>query len=58
MTLILRHIGQDGLREAIENAPPGIVDPRSWAYWNLMADIEPALPMPRRRFGEADDLSR
>lgn len=58
MDLILQHIGQDGLREAIENAPPGIIDPRSWAYWNLMADIEPALPMPQRRFGEKGDPSR
>ena len=48
MAVILDHVGQVGLREAVENAPPGIIDARSWAYWNLMADIEPALPMPLR----------
>lgn len=58
MDLILQHIGADGLREALEHAPPGIVSPRSWAYWNLMADIEPALPMPTRRFDSADSQQR
>ena len=23
------------LREALDKAPPGVIDPRSWAYWNL-----------------------
>jgi hypothetical protein len=30
-----KYISDDGLREAIEHAPPGIFDPRSGAYWNL-----------------------
>jgi hypothetical protein len=40
----------DDLREALDNAPPGIFDARSWAYWNLMVGREEAPPMPTRRF--------
>jgi hypothetical protein len=35
-------------REALENAPPGVLDPRSWAYWNLVCGRIPAPPMPVR----------
>jgi hypothetical protein len=40
----------DDLREALDNAPPGIFDARSWAYWNLIVGREEAPPMPTRRF--------
>jgi hypothetical protein len=43
-----RYFDDEDFREAIENAPPGILDERSWAYWNLMAGRYPAPPMPRR----------
>jgi hypothetical protein len=39
-------------REALEQAPPGIFDPRSWAYWNLVCGRQPAPPLPTR-FGLA-----
>jgi hypothetical protein len=39
----------DDLREALEHAPPGIMDERSWAYWNVMVDRYPVPPMPRRK---------
>lgn len=48
MALLLAHIGEDGLREAIDNAPPGIIDPRSWSYWNVRIGRFPAPPLPRR----------
>jgi hypothetical protein len=48
MALLLDHIGEEGLREAIDNAPPGIIDPRSWSYWNAKVGRFPAPPMPRR----------
>ena len=35
-------------REALEHAPPGVMDGRSWAYWNIMTDRDPVPPMPRR----------
>ena len=48
MALLIDHIGEDGLREAIDNAPPGIVDARSWSYWNARIGRFPAPPLPRR----------
>ena len=45
-----RHLSDDDLREALENAPPGIIDGRSWAYWRLMLDL-PEKPLPVRTFG-------
>jgi hypothetical protein len=49
---ILRDVmTDDELREALDHAPPGIIDPRSWAYWNSKLGRYPAPPMPRRRLG-------
>ncbi len=50
MRVILRFISDDDLREALDRAPPGIIDPRSWAYWNSKMGRWPAPPMPVRRF--------
>jgi hypothetical protein len=41
----------EDLREALRNAPPGIIDARSLAYWYLMLDVEPVPPLPVRSFG-------
>jgi hypothetical protein len=49
MKVIRRFVSDQDFREALDNAPPGIVDSRSWAYWNLMMDRFPTPPMPRRR---------
>ena len=48
MRVIRQHLSDDELREAIENAPAGIFDPRSWAYWNLKLGRYPTPPMPER----------
>ena len=45
-----RQLTDDDLREAIDHAPPGVFDPRSWTYWNLMLGRDEAPPMPQRRF--------
>lgn len=42
-------VGDAAFREALEQAPPGIFDVRSWAYWNLKFGRSPAPPMPTRR---------
>jgi hypothetical protein len=42
-------VGRAEFREALEQAPPGIFDPRSWAYWNLICGRNPAPPLPVRR---------
>ena len=51
MTEIRRHVSDAEFIEAIDRAPPGIIDPRSWSYWNLVvAGQQPPPPMPARRF--------
>ncbi len=36
------------LAEALDHAPPGIFDKRSWAYWNLKLGRNPDGPLPER----------
>jgi hypothetical protein len=48
VAVVRRHVSLDDLREALEHAPPGIIDKRSWAYWNAMVGRYPAPPIPRR----------
>ena len=51
MRVLRRYVSDDDFREALDHAPPGIVDPRSWAYWNSKMGRYPAPPLPVRRFG-------
>jgi hypothetical protein len=48
MQLLRQFINDNEFRQALKKAPPGIIDPRSWAYWHLMLDI-PAPPLPERQ---------
>ena len=50
IAIIQNYVDEDGFREALDEAPPGIIDPRSWSYWNLMAGRYPPPPMPVRKF--------
>jgi len=49
MLLLLSWIGPAGLAETLDNARPGIVDARSWSYWNIVAGRHPPSPLPQRR---------
>jgi hypothetical protein len=51
MRVIREYVSDDDFREALDRAPPGIIDPRSWAYWNSKMGRYPPPPMPKRRFG-------
>ena len=51
MKLLRSFMSDDDLREALDHAPPGIIDARSWAYWNSRLGRYPAPPMPTRQFG-------
>jgi hypothetical protein len=44
-------VGRDELGEVLDHAPPGVFDPRSWAYWNLICGRRPPPPLPTRKFG-------
>ncbi len=50
VAVLRRYVLDDELRYAVEHAPPGIFDGRSWAYWNLKIGRYPAPPLPSRRF--------
>ena len=49
MKVLRRYLSDDDFREALDNAPPGIIDPRSWAYWNSKLGRYSAPPAPTRR---------
>lgn len=43
-------LGADRMRQALDAAPPGIFDLRSWAYWQLVLNQRsPPPPLPKRR---------
>jgi len=48
LAVVRRYLELDDFREALEHAPPGIMDERSWAYWNVMTGRYPVPAMPRR----------
>lgn len=48
MKAIRALVSDEEFLSAIDAAPPGIIDRRSWAYWNLMLGRSPAPPMPVR----------
>jgi hypothetical protein len=51
LKVLRRYVSDDQLLDCLNRAPPGIIDPRSWAYWNSKLGRYPAPPMPTRRFG-------
>lgn len=48
IAVVRRYLDLDDFKEALEHAPPGIIDERSWAYWNTVCGRYPAPPQPRR----------
>lgn len=48
MKLLRGLLGDENLRVALGNAPPGIIDPRSWAFWNSKLGNWPPPPLPQR----------
>jgi hypothetical protein len=48
LRVIRRYVTDEEFQEALDRAPPGIIDPRSWAYWNARFGRYPAPPPPER----------
>ena len=42
------HWTEAEFRVALHNAPPGVFDPRSWAYWHTVLNLLPVPPLPKR----------
>lgn len=49
MKVIRRYVDESDFLEALDKAPPGIIDRRSWAYWNSKMGRYPTPPEPFRR---------
>lgn len=50
-TITLRkQLSNEDLEQALDEAPAGIYDPRSWAYWNLVVGRRETPPLPVRSF--------
>ncbi|MDP9014162.1 MAG: hypothetical protein M3O41_16190 [Pseudomonadota bacterium] len=52
MKVIREYVSDQDFREALDRAPPGIIDPRSWAFWNSKMGRYPPPPLPKRDFVE------
>jgi hypothetical protein len=46
--VLRRHLADDQLRMALQEAPAGVFDARCWAYWNLMLDLPAGAAPPTR----------
>jgi hypothetical protein len=51
MHFIRKFVLDDDFRDALDHAPPGIIAPSSWAYWNSKMGRYPPPPLPVRSFG-------
>jgi hypothetical protein len=51
MNVLRRYVSDEDFNEVLDNAPPGIIDRRSWAYWNSKMGRYPPPPMPTRNLG-------
>ncbi|MEO8705220.1 MAG: hypothetical protein ABI867_34560 [Kofleriaceae bacterium] len=46
---VRRMLGDEAFREALRNAPAGILDARSWNFWHLVLLGQPPPPLPERQ---------
>ena len=49
MNMVRQYVSDEELREILDQAPPGIFDARSWAYWNVILGRYPTPPLPERQ---------
>jgi len=45
---VKKYFSDTDFKKALTNAYPGILDQRSWAYWNLVFFHDPNKSIPRR----------
>ena len=46
---VQRYYSDDAFKAALTYPSPGIMDARSWAFWNLKYFNDPNKPMPKRK---------
>jgi len=47
-----RHFGEGAFRDALQHAPPGVFDARSWTYWHHALRLTPVPPLPSRKIAD------
>lgn len=45
-----RHFTDDAFEAVLKHPPPGVFDPRSWAYWHVVFGLDPPKQIPGRDF--------
>lgn len=45
---IKKVLGLSAFKETLHHVPPGIMDEKSWNYWNLIVGEYPPPPLPKR----------
>lgn len=48
LLVVQKYFSEADFRAALLDAPPGVFDPRSWNYWNLVYGFDPVPPLPKR----------
>lgn len=51
MTVLRQYVTEANILETLASPPPGIIRPRSWAYWNARVGRYPVPPLPTRNLG-------
>ncbi|MDD9911157.1 MAG: hypothetical protein OXR62_15925 [Ahrensia sp.] len=54
MKHIRAQLGDEQFMRMLDKAPPGVIDARSWHYWNLRLGRTPPPPMPKRKLKECE----
>jgi hypothetical protein len=52
-----RHYPEGTFRQVLADPPPGLFDPRSWAYWHVVFRLEASSKPPGRRLPIGDGLA-
>jgi hypothetical protein len=50
--IIRKSLGINVFKEALDHIPPGIIDSKSWVYWNIVTGHSAVPPMPERNVKE------
>ncbi len=56
MKILRQYVSDKDFVDILDHLPPGIVDNRSWAYWNAVFNRYPAPAMPTRTFSGKDTV--
>jgi hypothetical protein len=49
IAIVRRHFTESAFRDVLADPPPGVFDPRSWAYWHVRFGLEAPSTLPTRK---------